>query len=283
MDDKQDRITIPKVVYQGEDKTLTERVAKFKAGTFRIIVFTIVGFIMGYFSHNYVYDTFWPTKLITAIPYKICEAIYVFIIGTDAPERASLHYWEWTEFFPHSLIATVLAETLTTVLIGGALYGALAYFTGDKRVFTLQRFLKFFTCWCVVILLTIGATYGINAKAKADNEKFYGDAGFFLYDGEGRGANTGRGETQEMLQKYFYSDLNPIEVTRNREKEVPLGICYGMTRYGLYQINYEERYIVTEAGQTYSVSPEFAQVVEDYVVDKVIPNGDNEMIGVVEQ
>lgn len=169
MDCGQERIDIPKVVYQGEDKVLKERVTKFKEGSFRIILFIIVGLIMGAYSHNYIADDFIVTKIILAIPYKICETIYVFLIGTDAKEVLYLYGVQnglFTEFFPCSMLATFLAEKVTTILISGAIYGSLAYFTGDKRVFTLQRFLKFAACWCVVILLVIGASYGVNAIDK---------------------------------------------------------------------------------------------------------------------
>ena len=167
MDRKQDaiqeQIMIPKVVYQGEDQKLKERIGKFKAGTFRIILFTIVGMVMGWFSMEYYADEFLLTKIILAIPYKISEAIYVTIIGTDAENILRECSYVSTEFFPLSPIATLLAERGTPVLIGGAIYGALAYFTGDKRVFTLNRFVKFFGIWCAVILLYIGAVYGVNA------------------------------------------------------------------------------------------------------------------------
>lgn len=166
-DINQEQIPIPKVVYQGEDKKLQERIGKFKVGTFRIVLFTIVGMFMGWHSMEYYTDSFLLTKVILAIPYKISEAIYVTVIGTGA-ERV---LWEemkvFTEFFPLSPIATFLAERGTPVLIGGAIYGALAYFTGDKRVFTLNRFVKFFGIWCAVILLYIGGVYGVNAATSS--------------------------------------------------------------------------------------------------------------------
>lgn len=176
MDCKQERIYIPEVVYTGEDKVLKERVTKFKAGSLRIFLFTIVGFVMGAYSHNYIADDFIVTKIILAIPYKICEAIYVFLIGTDAKEI--LHTYGivnglFTSFFPCSMLATFLAEKLTTIFISGAIYGSAAYFTGDKRVFTLQRFFKFFACWCVIILILIGTAYGVNAWERSQIEESF--------------------------------------------------------------------------------------------------------------
>ena len=157
MDNIQEKVEIPRIEYQGDDKKLKERVFKFKTGSLRIAVFTVVGFVVGFFSRTYTSDSFFPTKLILAIPYKINEAIYCSILGTDA---ATTRYWRWppgqTIFFPRSQLATLFAEVVTTILISGAIYGSLAYFTGDKRVFTLGRYLKFAGCWCAVILLAIG-------------------------------------------------------------------------------------------------------------------------------
>lgn len=176
--EEQKRVEIPEVVYQGDDRKLKERVSRFKEGSFRIVVFTIVGFVMGAYSRNYISVDFFPVKLILAVPYKISEAIYVSVIGTDAARMMAIGSSSWhvfTEFFPHSPAATFLAETVTTVLTGGAIYGALAYFTGDKRVFTMQRFLKFGAVWCVILLISIGAAYLVNAKAIYDNENLRGE------------------------------------------------------------------------------------------------------------
>jgi len=263
-EEMEERIEIPQVVYSGDDKKLQERVSKFKAGTFRIIVFTLVGFFMGACSHTYVRDSFLPTKLIMAVPYKICEIIYVFLIGTDAGElyRRGISVGFITEFFPHSQVAILLAEYVTTVLIGGAVYGALAYFTGDRRVFTLRRFLKFAGVWCAVILTMVGITYGVNAKAIWDNEHFRGEPRFFLISSSGRGS----GMDRDGLKEAFYSDLEPFETERDYGKELELTIYYGELelRAGYYRVNYEAGYIVTEQGKMYHISDEFAQAVREF-------------------
>lgn len=276
MEEERGKIQIPQVVYQGDDRKLKERILRFKTGTFRIAVFTLVGLFMGYYSHTYMTDAFFPTKVITAIPYKIMEAIYGSVLRV--PTVLSREFWgysmEW-DFFPYSAIACLLAEPLTTMLIGGAIYGSLAYFTGDKRVFTLQRFLKFAGCWCVLILLVIGAAFGVNAKAGADNEKF-GDIDSFYFYAENRGASvSGSGENARRLRECFYSELAPAEVDRDYKTELPLGIYYddGM-RYGLYMVNYERQYVVTEKGRVYHISQAFAQLVEDFAQRGVLPGAE---------
>ena len=269
MDNLQDKIEIPEIVYQGDDKKLKERIFKFKAGSFRITVFTIVGVIMGYFSRTYVTDTFLPTKLIMAIPYKISEAIYTSILGTDA---ATTQYWSWppfpNDFFPRSLPATYVAEVVTVILIAGAVYGSLAYFTGDKRVFTLERYLKFAACWCAVILVSIGAAYGINAKAVSDNEKMLGIERLHLvcvqYENGVTGSASFGGEQEKRLLELLYEGLEPAKIHRDYESEIPVNLVLSGGRQTECRINYRDCYLITEFGTTYRISPEFAEVLRTY-------------------
>lgn len=272
--EEEKRIEIPHVTYEGDDKKLKERVSKFKEGSLRIAVFTIVGFVMGAFSHTYTGTGFFPMKLILAIPYKLSEAIYVSVIGTDAARlmtnRSGEWFWLFTEFFPHSYIATFLAETCTTILIGGAIYGSLAYFTGDKRVFTLQRFLKYGAVWCGVILIAVGASYLVNAKAVYDNENFKGDPYFIVCNSEGGGSGVGGEKTKQLMKEYFYSELKEIDIVRDYDKELNLEIYFNFVRCCRCLVNYEKQYVVTEQGRTYHVSGEFAQVIRQYEEEGVI-------------
>lgn len=268
MDEMRDRIEIPQVTYQGDDRKLKERIFKFKSGTFRIVIFTIVGLFMGYYSNIYVRDTFFPTKLITAIPYKLTEAVYRLLVPVNTWISAEMKGWDTIGgYFLHSVIADLMAVPLTTTLVGGAVYGSLAYFTGDKRVFTLQRFLKFAGCWCGLLLLVVGMACGIDAKAKADNERFAGDGWFYLHTAEGRGHLVQEDEEAAgMLKAYFYSELALADVERDRSGEVPLGIYYDNgKRYGVYMINYELQYVVTEQEKVYHISSEFAEAATEYM------------------
>ena len=276
-----DKIEIPEVVYQGDDKKLKERIHKFKTGSFRIAVFTVVGLFMGFFSSTYTWDSFLPTKIIFSIPYKLTEAIYLSVLGTSGDLRWPM-YPAWTEFFPHSGLATFLAENVTTLLIGGAIYGSLAYFTGDKRVFTLQRFLKFAGCWCGIILLVIGLAYGINAKALADNEQLRGEPVFYLIHGDlGDGMLVGGyvldDESVRILREQLYSELEPMRVSRDFENEVMMSLDYNyektglFSRLGWYFVNYNDRYLATEQGKTYRISQEFAEVIRIYYETGELP------------
>lgn len=270
--EEQKKIEIPEVVYQGDDKKLKERVSKFKEGSLRIAVFTVVGFIMGAYSRNYTSVGFFPVKLILAVPYKISEAIYVSVIGTDAAQIRMIPFggsdWHWflTEYFPHSIVATFLAETVTTVLMGGAIYGALAYFTGDKRVFTMQRFVKFGAVWCAVLLVSIGTAYLVNAKVLQDNENLRGDPRFMIFNSQGSGQEI----EGQLATEYFYSGLEERKIVRDYEEELPLEILFNHTRICACRVNYEEQYVATEQGRTYHISAEFAQIIRQYEEEGVV-------------
>lgn len=271
---EQEKIEIPQIIYQGEDKKLKERIQKFQTGTLRIAIFTVVGFIMGFFSYTYVTDNFFPAKLIMAIPYKISEAIYVHVLGTDAAVRGSEQYYllyYFTEFFPHSYCATWLAERVTPVFLGGAIYGSLAYFTGDKRVFTLRRYLKFAGTWAAIIVLFIGGTYAVNAKAVADNEALRGEPVFRLYDVEGKREMILDTALTGLLKQSFYRELESAEIQRSYDDEVYLGIHFRPMRYTICRVNYKEKYIVAENGTTYRISEEFADIIGNYAEDHILP------------
>lgn len=265
MEEKQAEINIPKIACEINDKKMMYRINKFKAGTIRIIIFTVVGMILGWFGYTYTTDSFLATKIIFAIPYKLSEAIYTQLIGTGRSLLVNGLFGVETEFFKQSALATFLAEHLTPVLLGGAIYGCLAYFTGDKRVFTMERFVKFVSIWFGVILLYIGSVYGINAKAEYDNNHLHNTDYFYL-------VSTDRGETildkerEDKLLKAFETELQ-IDKTRNRdiEKEVPVKIYFSQgLRSMVAYVNYNEHYLVTQNDTIYNISSEFAGYVKEY-------------------
>ena len=139
-----------------------------KKGSNRVALFCTAGVLIGLFSHLYEKDTFFITKGILGLPYKISEAIYQFMIGTDAADAEETLANLNTDFFPHSLIATGMARWITPMLIGLFLVGSFAYFTGDKKIFTLQRYTHFLYGNIIVIAMLICLTYGINKKAVSD-------------------------------------------------------------------------------------------------------------------
>lgn len=265
MEEKHSEINIPKVDCDINDKKMLIRINKFKAGTIRIIVFTIVGMIIGWFGFTYTTDSFIITKIIFAIPYKISEAIYTKIIGTGHATFINPLIGFGTEFFRQSVLATFLAEHITPVVIGGAMYGCLAYFTGDKRVFTMQRFVKFVTVWMGLIILYVGCVYGINAKAEYDNNHLNRIDYFYLASTD-KGEAISDKERADKLSKSFENGLHSDNtITRNEKTEIPIAIVFskGMRSMDAL-VNCDENYLVTQNGSIYHVSKEFTGYVEEY-------------------
>ncbi len=258
-------IEIPEVSYGGEDSKLLELIEKLKKGTVRIIVFTLVGMVMGWFSYTYTRDTFFATKVIFAVPYKISEAIYVSVIGTGAvPWSPGTDMWAFTEFFPQSVPATFLAERITPVLIGAALYGCIGYFTGDKRVFTLQRFVKFLLCHGAVLLVFIAAVYGVNAKAEYDNNHLRGAQYFFL-ESKMQGEMITDERAKLLLEAFEKDQKEDDRIVRDEKDEIAIHISYarGMRSMAAF-VNVRENYLATEDGSTFHLSGEFCGYVKEY-------------------
>ena len=265
MDEKLSEINIPKVDCDIKDKNMLVRINKFKAGTVRIIVFTIVGMIIGWFGYTYTTDSFIVTKIIFAIPYKISEALYTKIIGTGHVFSHNLMSGIQTEFFIQSALATFLAEHITPVLIGGAIFGCLAYFTGDKRVFTMQRFVKFVFVWMGIIILYIVGVYGMNAKAEHDNNHLR-QIDYFFLESTDRGEAIFDTKRADKLLKSFESELKEDnKIIRKEGKEIQIEIIFSKgTRSMVAMINLDENYLVTQDGSIYHVSKEFVSYVKEY-------------------
>ena len=78
---KEERIQIPRVTYEGKDEVLKEQVVHYEKGTRRIVLFTVVGLLLGWFSYCYYGEEFLPLKIILAIPYKCSELLHQSLHG----------------------------------------------------------------------------------------------------------------------------------------------------------------------------------------------------------
>lgn len=253
--------------FRGEDSKLREQVVHYEKGTRRIVIFTLVGFLMGWFSILYYSDSFLVTKIILAIPYKLGEMLHNVL----HQPHSDFYLNEFNEFFPGDFVCTFLAERIVPVLFGGAVYGSLAYFTGDKRIFTLKRYLKFAAVWAAVILGFTGAVFGLNSWREKKADALENVDYFFLsspHTGSGffKGEGETRDDTFEKLENAFYEgDMPAMCKLKEREvqKEVPLELGMG-TFLTEVMVNYEDDYLVTKKGTTYRISEQFAAYVKEY-------------------
>lgn len=279
--EKERELEIPAAGYAGEDKVLKEQVTHFEKGTRRIVVFTLVGLVLGWFSIAYISDSFIVTKIILAIPYKISEAIHN-LIHTHPYSYYEINgmLTDFNEFFPNSRLLTFLAERLTPVLIGGAIYGSLAYFTGDSRIFTLKRYLKFAAVWAGIILLWNVGLLALNRSFAQKDDLAEDVTGFFLVTeerGSGFYENNDDSDVGAMicgrLKNALYSDGNPLVrlygIERRIENELQLCLYLGKIRQGtmIVFLNPKDNYMVTEYGTVYQIPEEFSDYMMEFQRD----------------
>lgn len=165
---QQQGIDIPSPTSQTRDEKLREKVCKYKKGRGRIIIFIIIGLILGLFSVYYRNIDFIPLRALFGIPYKLAEIIYGIFLPLRENYLASLYagdmlYSYFTWFGSTKYLLSFFAVFVTPSLIGGAIYGSIGYFTGDKKVFTLSRYLRFALIWLAIIGGYIGLIFLINA------------------------------------------------------------------------------------------------------------------------
>lgn len=261
--------SIPATDYNGPDRTLKAQVVKYNRGRQRIIVFTIIGLIMGWLSYNYTRDTFIVTKIIMAIPYKISEIIYTTFHSVPHI-YLNVNMRSMEGLFPQSQLVTIMAERLTPVLIGGAIYGSLGYFTGDKRIFTLTKFLRFAIIWSSIILIWIGTVFAANSISLRKNAELKDIYGFFL-----NAKDHGEGIYKDYNKENFEILRNALgDVTLLQDKkitgyastdnETQVGIYMGFGRYNLTVVNWEENYMIMDMGRVVSIPEAFSALVKDY-------------------
>lgn len=271
---REKELYIPDTVYDGGDQKLKEQVVHYEKGTRRILIFTLVGLIMGWFSITYYTDSFLITKIILAVPYKISEALYGLL--HEVPYLYTRQNGIFDAYFPQNQLYTFLAERITPVLTGGAVYGSLAYFTGDSRVFTLKRYLKFAAVWCALILGYAGIIIGLNHCGVVKNNRMEDISSYFLQS-EWRGiAFDKEGEIGSQLDAAFYEDGMPKKrkgVTREIDGEIQMNLYLGRFRHGfmITYVNPSERYLVTDQGEIYGISERFARYVQKFWDDQFEP------------
>lgn len=265
--EKEQELLIELEGFCGEDDKLKEQVVHYEKGTRRIVIFTLVGFLMGWFSVLYYTDSFIVTKVILAIPYKLGEMLHNVL----HQPHSGFYVNAFNEYFPGDLLCTFLAERIVPVLFGGAIYGSLAYFTGDKRIFTLKRYLKFAAVWAAVILGFTGAVFCLNGWREKKADALENVDYFFLSSPDtGSGFSDDEGEVRsdvfEKLKSAFYEAGMPALCTlpeRDILREVPVELGMG-TFLTEVTVNYEEGYLVTKRGTAYRISERFAAYVKEY-------------------
>lgn len=304
-----EEIAIPRQSFQGEEGKLKEQAVHYEKGTRRIVVFTIVGMIMGWFSKLYVVQEFFPIKLILCVPYKISEILYRTLGGWGGSHiynEAVYDMWQpdimdmWG-MFPFAAIIGGLAEWITPVLIGGAIYGSLAYFTGDKRIFTLTKYLKFAGVWAAVLGLYVGILFGaypihlqrLNDLNGINRMRIHTEWGYLFLDmqeerGQARKVpmasadeNGDDGNFDELAAIWY----DALFVNGQKPEKIEMQYFSQEQEEGEYlihletlvdslpcRVNPEEKYMRTIGGEVYRISDAFAEMMKKYGVKEEEPH-----------
>jgi len=272
---------IPKTEYRGDDKQLKNQIIKYNRGRGRILAFTFLGMILGFLSFHYTRDSFIVTRIIMAIPYKISEFIYI-----NLRNMPDIYYSNGIGFpsyyFPQSMFITILAERITPILIGGAMYGSIGYFTGNKRIFTLSKYLRFVFLWCAVILVWIGAVFVGKEIIVEKNSNLEGINGFSLH-GENRGSGfyeDSRADVYKVIRNALgdVQKLQEIEKYNRTSEEAIVDIYMGFGRTNRTIVNWKEKYMIMDTGRVVTIPDAFAGLIHDYYTEEGIFSKENSSV-----
>ena len=110
------KMQLPQTGYLGRPDALKQQVAKFDKGIGRIVIFTIVGLVLGWLSYHYTTIGFWPLKAVVAFPYKLSIWIHTLLHHhSDIEIQYCWMSFQYTDFFPGSVLATIIAERVAAV------------------------------------------------------------------------------------------------------------------------------------------------------------------------
>lgn len=263
-------VEIPRVGYSGKDEVLKEQVVHYEKGTRRILIFTVVGLLLGWFSYCYYGADFFPLKVILAVPYKLSECLHQALHEEGMYRIAGLGIFGRDAFFPQAPYVSVFAEYGMPALFGGAIYGSLAYFTGDKRIFTLAGYVRFGCAWAAVISVCTVALFSMNSLQVRRNNCLTDLSGLFVIgDSGGRGFYADYWEAEgDRLKEAFYEGIGPEEVgagIREPEQEQELDLIFGSHGEGamLAWIHPEKGYLVTDQGKVYQMTDAFMKLYRE--------------------
>lgn len=159
-----DKLFIPEEKPEDDNK-LIQRIKNRRKGIKRITLFTIAGFILGLLSFFYTQDKFLITKILMAIPYKMSEGILSIIMPKGSINFDLIGKPAYVNYgygvFPHFTFLAFIAERLNPAFIGAGIYGSLGYFSGDRRVFTFKKYLRYLIMGIVILVIWLGGLYGV--------------------------------------------------------------------------------------------------------------------------
>lgn len=258
------------IVFDCESSDFKKHIYKFNRGLSRIVVFTLIGLILGWLSNRYRVDTCIVTKILEGILYKISDTTYRCLYEPT-------HLYQGEIYFPQAGAVAFLAERITPVLIGGAVYGSIGYFTGSRRIFTWKKYLYFISMWVGIIVLWIGSMFVANEWSLKKNDQLQNVNGFEIfvnhewgyYAREDTAIYECNNSAIYKLLREALGDTEDLEIMNKKtviasEDEAKVIIYMGVKRKNTTKVNWKEKYMVLESGKVVKIPDEFAQYIEDF-------------------
>ncbi|HHY71596.1 MAG TPA: zf-HC2 domain-containing protein [Thermoanaerobacterales bacterium] len=260
-----------------EDEILIERIKIRKSGVRRIILYGVLGFILGLFSHYYTMDKFIVTKAIMALPYKLAEfGLGLFFSNNVLSPWQHMGYHHVTPgmgYFPFNRVLDFLASILTPAIL--SCFGALiiGYLFSDKRVFQRKRILRFLVTAVSVFLIWIVILHGIYAFTLDKIDKFEGINDITIYSVNIGSSSWVMTIDKEALQEKKYMKL--IEQISNAKKkfnkagypeerhgfELSIGFSGGGNMLAYVEDDSEE--MIMQNGTVYTISYDVIEMLTD--------------------
>ena len=269
-----DGIDLPQIARDVEDNKLIQRIIKRRKGLQRIVLFSIIGFILGFLSFYYTKDRFIVTKIIMAVPYKLSELIFSSLRPASNGYIAVIGGFGRTlrdSFFPQFTLLGLIAERFTPSIIGMGLYGSLGYFTGDKKVFTLEKYVRYLIKGLAAIVLWVFLIFGVY---------FFSLQGMYHLNNV-EAVQVLKSETNGISSVYFDAENKPesfAAISYGLDRKVLKergGVLYGGTgdritvifdmglgRTVAGQVDAANNTVTLDNGDIYEVGDSFTKVVE---------------------
>ena len=221
LDDSTQSIELPREDIADENTNLLKKVLKRKKEAKRILIFSIIGMIMGFFSYKYIDQNIFILKLILAVPYKLMEMVMLYIRPQVTNIFSFNDYMGYMGYMHSSIflkfwVLNATAERVLPCIIGGCIYGSIGYITGDKNVLTLKKFIAFISKWVVAAVLCVGLLFGTYYYVSDATYSFEDISGFMVSTSSN--GTVYNGSTGVYNDRYSREFENLVEGLSNSKK-----------------------------------------------------------------
>lgn len=268
LDENIKRLELPKEDMTDENTNLLKKVLKRRRDTRRILIFSIIGMFMGFFSFTYRQQNIFILKLIIGIPYKIMEMFMLYIRPEVTDIFSSPAYMDNSIFLKFRVLSAV-AERVLPCIIGGCIYGSIGYITGDKSIFTLKKFVVFISKWAAAAALCVGLLFATYYHVSDASYSLKDISGFMIatssngagFDGSrGVYADYGAGDFESLVKGLNNSKIADRQQPHGEYKEMMPITIFGKWYFEINaMLDLENDMLYMDNGDVYEVPESFVK------------------------